>query len=67
MRNAVSIGIPFAITPWMERQGTQNMFIVSGFVSLAVSATIIPVVLWGKFFRRASAARYRELVENQGE
>ncbi|CAG8039809.1 unnamed protein product [Penicillium olsonii] len=67
MRNAVSIGIPFAITPWMERQGTQNMFIVSGFVSLAVSATIIPVVLWGKFYRRASAARYRELVENQGE
>lgn len=59
MRNTVSIGIPFAITPWIERQGLQNMFIVCGMISLGVTASIIPMVLWGKPARRAFAARYR--------
>ncbi|CAG7983677.1 unnamed protein product [Penicillium salamii] len=63
IRNAVSIGIPFAITPWIQRRGIQNMFIVCGMISLGVSATIVPLVLWGKAARRALAARYRDIVD----
>ncbi|KAJ5964319.1 uncharacterized protein N7479_004195 [Penicillium vulpinum] len=63
MRNAVSIGIPFAIYPWIERNGIQNMFIVCGALSLAITGSIIPMVLWGKAARRATAGRYRDIVE----
>ncbi|GLB04490.1 hypothetical protein AtubIFM57258_010458 [Aspergillus tubingensis] len=59
MRNAISIGIPFAISPWLDRSGAQNMFIACGFISLAITLTIIPMVIWGKRMRRATAERYR--------
>ncbi|KAJ5675541.1 hypothetical protein N7462_008438 [Penicillium macrosclerotiorum] len=66
LRNAISIGIPFAITPWMNRDGLQNMFIACGFISFGVSLLIIPMVFWGKKARRGLAARYHRLVEQQG-
>ncbi|KAK9546557.1 hypothetical protein V6Z88_009511 [Aspergillus fumigatus] len=59
LRNAISIGIPFAISPWLERSGAQNMFLTCGFVSLAVTLTIIPMVLYGRKMRMLTAARYR--------
>ncbi|KAJ5996297.1 hypothetical protein N7522_007957 [Penicillium canescens] len=66
MRNAVSIGIPFAITPWIQRNGLQNMFVACGFISFGVTLTIIPMVIWGKAARRALAGRYRGIVEEHG-
>jgi hypothetical protein len=66
MRNAVSIGIPFAITPWIQRNGLQNMFVACGFISFGVTLTIIPMVVWGKAARRALAGRYRSIVEEHG-
>ncbi|OOQ84836.1 MFS transporter [Penicillium brasilianum] len=66
LRNAISIGIPFAITPWMERDGLQNMFIACGFISFGISLLIIPMVFYGKKSRRGMAARYYRLVEQQG-
>ncbi|GKZ52233.1 hypothetical protein AnigIFM49718_000106 [Aspergillus niger] len=59
MRNAISIGIPFAISPWLAQSGAQNMFIACGFISLAITLTIVPMVIWGKRMRRATAERYR--------
>jgi hypothetical protein len=66
LRNAISIGIPFAISPWMERDGLQNMFITCGFISLGISLLIIPMVFYGKRSRRGLATRYYRLVEQQG-
>ncbi|KAJ5631443.1 MFS general substrate transporter [Penicillium longicatenatum] len=66
VRNVVSIGIPFAISPWITEDGIQNMFIACGFISLAVSALMIPMIFWGKDARRASAARYYRVMEKQG-
>ncbi|KAJ5935274.1 hypothetical protein N7466_004821 [Penicillium verhagenii] len=66
MRNAVSIGIPFAISPWMEKNGTQNMFIACGFICLGVTSLMVPMIIWGKDARRASAALYRRMIETQG-
>ncbi|KGO76447.1 Major facilitator superfamily domain, general substrate transporter [Penicillium italicum] len=62
-RNAVSIGIPFAVSPWIRRNGIQNMFIACGVMSLAITGTIIPMVIWGKSARRALTGRYRDIVE----
>ncbi|KAL4972623.1 major facilitator superfamily domain-containing protein [Aspergillus desertorum] len=62
LRNAVSIGIPFAISPWLQRsgaRGAQDMFITCDFISLAVTLTIIPIVLFGKKMRMVTANRYR--------
>jgi hypothetical protein len=66
MRNAVSIGIPFAIAPWIQSNGLQNMFITCGFISLGVTLSIFPMVLWGKDARRSLAGRYRGIVEKYG-
>jgi hypothetical protein len=62
----VSIGIPFAITPWIKRDGLQNMFIATGFISLAITGLIIPMIIWGKDSRRKLAAKYYSLVDAQG-
>ncbi|KAJ5373987.1 Major facilitator superfamily domain general substrate transporter [Penicillium concentricum] len=64
MRNAVSIGIPFAISPWIQRNGIQNMFIACGMMSLAVTGTIIPMIVWGKSARRALTGRYHDIVKH---
>ncbi|KAL2808279.1 major facilitator superfamily domain-containing protein [Aspergillus granulosus] len=66
LRNAVSIGIPFAISPWMQRTGTQDMFIACGFISLAITLTIVPVILYGKKIRERTAPRYNDIVLQQG-
>ncbi|KAI2792348.1 hypothetical protein POX_b02385 [Penicillium oxalicum] len=65
LRNVTSIGIPFAITPWMQTQGLQKMFIASGFLCLAISVLIFPMIFYGKLSRRAMAPRYYRLVEQQ--
>ncbi|KAL3447794.1 major facilitator superfamily domain-containing protein [Aspergillus insuetus] len=65
LRNAISIGIPFAITPWMQRSGPQNMFIACGFISLAITLTIVPMIIYGKRIRAATAMRYRAMVVQQ--
>lgn len=50
----------------MQRDGLQNMFIACGFISLAISLLIIPMVFYGKRSRAGLAARYYRLVEQQG-
>ncbi|KAJ5791643.1 uncharacterized protein N7518_008654 [Penicillium psychrosexuale] len=45
MHNAVGIAIPFAIYPWIQRNGIQNMFIACGMLNLVITGTIIPMVL----------------------
>ncbi|KAJ5733147.1 hypothetical protein N7533_013594 [Penicillium manginii] len=66
LRNACSIGIPFAITPWIARNGLQNMFIACGFISFGVTLLAVPMIFWGKTARQALAVRYYRLVEQQG-
>ncbi|KAJ5206891.1 MFS transporter [Penicillium cf. griseofulvum] len=41
MRNTVSIGIPITIFPWIQRNGIQTC----GMISLAITGTIIPMVV----------------------
>jgi hypothetical protein len=49
----------------MQRSGPQNMFIACGFISLAITLTIIPMIMYGKRIRAATAMRYRAMVVQQ--
>ncbi|GFG07508.1 uncharacterized MFS-type transporter C1271.10c [Aspergillus udagawae] len=67
LRNAIGIGIPFAISPWMQQSGLTNMFIACGIISLAITLTIIPMVMYGKRVRVRTAGRYRLMAAQQGQ
>ncbi|KAF9886871.1 hypothetical protein FE257_010994 [Aspergillus nanangensis] len=66
LRNAFSIGIPFAITPWLENNGLTYMFVACGFMSLGVTLTLLGMVVYGKQIRRKTARRYRDMAAKQG-
>ncbi|KAE8155086.1 major facilitator superfamily domain-containing protein [Aspergillus avenaceus] len=65
LRYSLSIGIPFAITPWMERSGLTNMFIACGFISLVITFTLVAMAMYGKRFRRAISTRYCKMASLQ--
>ncbi|KAB8244539.1 major facilitator superfamily domain-containing protein [Aspergillus flavus] len=66
LRNAFSIGIPFAISPWMEHSGLTKMFVACGFISLGVTLTLLGMVMYGKRIRRATAKRYHQMASKSG-
>lgn len=53
----------YGITPWLG-MGLQNTFITAGMVGLAVNASFLIVIRWGKSWRKASARRYWDFVES---
>jgi hypothetical protein len=61
MRNVFSVGILFALNPWMEAQGLQNMTIVMGCWCFTVCALYIPMIYYGKKLRVKTAGRYMRL------
>ncbi|KNG86201.1 putative MFS transporter [Aspergillus nomiae NRRL 13137] len=66
LRNAFSIGIPFAISPWMEHSGLTKMFVTCGFISLGVTVTLLGMAIYGKRFRSVTAKRYRKMSGRSG-
>ncbi|GJC81664.1 putative MFS-type transporter C1271.10c [Colletotrichum liriopes] len=67
IRNAVSVGVPSALVPWMSSMGLSNMYILSGAVSLLIGLLYVPMIIWGKRIRTALAPRYWRLVEKRME
>ncbi|KAL0934650.1 major facilitator superfamily transporter [Colletotrichum truncatum] len=65
IRNAVSVGVPSALVPWMSSMGLSNMYILSGIISLVIGLLYIPMIIWGKRMRTALAQRYWRLVERR--
>lgn len=60
-RCAISIIGPFTITPWLDRVGVTNVFIMCGFINLFINSLGIPLAIWGKKARILLAPRYRKL------
>ncbi|KAF4555035.1 Hypothetical protein D9617_3g021040 [Elsinoe fawcettii] len=58
LRNAISVAITFALTPWQQSQGLQNFFIVVGVWCFVICLTYIPMLIWGKEIRARKAAMY---------
>ncbi|KEF62807.1 uncharacterized protein A1O9_00780 [Exophiala aquamarina CBS 119918] len=65
VRNIISTGLVFAITPWMEGMGVYNMFVLLGCLSIAVALTSVPLMIWGRSWRARLAGRYEYFVSKQ--
>ncbi|KAF9869713.1 hypothetical protein CkaCkLH20_12756 [Colletotrichum karsti] len=63
IRNTMSFGIGYAVTPWVTKLGYQNAFILGAFLGLSHNLTIFPVIRWGRSLRQKSANRYWRKVE----
>ncbi|KAJ5200728.1 hypothetical protein N7491_008465 [Penicillium cf. griseofulvum] len=60
-RNLFSIGVSFAIVPWMDAQGVQNMCIVMGVWATAMGFIHVSLIIWGKKIREKTANKYQEM------
>lgn len=65
IRNCFSIAIFFALVPWMEAQGLQNMSIVMGVWAAAVGFLHVPLIVWGKRLRERIADKYQKMGEKR--
>ncbi|KAK8053297.1 major facilitator superfamily transporter [Apiospora saccharicola] len=62
-RNAFSIVVPVALTPWMATMGIGYMYVTAGCISLVIGLLHLPLIIWGKRIRIAMAPRYYKVVE----
>ncbi|CAN6602167.1 protein Hol1p [Trichomonascus vanleenenianus] len=58
LRNTLSFGFNYAITPWISHSGLQNTFITVGMIALTTGLTFLLVIWKGKSWRRWTATRY---------
>ncbi|KAL1878112.1 hypothetical protein VTK73DRAFT_8073 [Phialemonium thermophilum] len=58
VRNTMSFGIGYGVTPWVVNMGYQNAFILGAFAGLAHNLTIFPIIRWGRNLRQRSSNRY---------
>lgn len=65
MRNIISVIILFVITPWVNGMGMQNLHILAAVVAFFLYLIPVPLLIWGKKARIATAARYRKMAANQ--
>lgn len=65
VRNALSMSIVFALTPWINALGYRNMFLSAGFFALGFNLLVVPMIIYGKRLRVMCAKRYGELAKMQ--
>ncbi|KAI9167927.1 putative MFS-type transporter [Paramyrothecium foliicola] len=61
IRNVPTIGLPFGVVPWLASMSLTKVGIISGCVSMTLALLFIPIIVWGKRMRIASAQRYGKL------
>lgn len=54
----MSFAVSYGITPWVVNMGYQNSFIVAALVGMVVYLSFLPVIKWGKGWRKASRVSY---------
>ncbi|EXJ86776.1 hypothetical protein A1O3_03730 [Capronia epimyces CBS 606.96] len=64
-RNAFSVVVLFTLTPWIAGMGLQNMHILVAVLSFALLLLPIPLLVWGKKARIATAKTYRAMASRQ--
>ncbi|RVX66189.1 hypothetical protein B0A52_10081 [Exophiala mesophila] len=66
VRNTMGFAFAYAVLPMVTDMGIQNAFILLAFLGAAIWAGCIVMIIWGKKFRKATAATYWKMVEEQG-
>lgn len=67
VRNTMSFGIGYGITPWVQNMGFQNCFIMAGFLGLLQCLSFLVIVKYGKKLREQSIPRYAKYVEQMAK
>ncbi|KAF5004857.1 hypothetical protein FDECE_8639 [Fusarium decemcellulare] len=65
IRNCFSIAISFALVPWMDAQGVQNMCIVMGVWATLMAFMHVPLIIWGKRIREKTAQSYEKMAKER--
>ncbi|OHW93888.1 major facilitator superfamily transporter [Colletotrichum incanum] len=67
IRNAATIGVPFAVVPWMNLTSLTSIGAISGCIASVVCFWYIPLLIWGRQIREALHARYHRLAMEAGQ
>ncbi|GAQ39300.1 sugar transporter [Aspergillus niger] len=67
MRNVIAVIVLFTLTPWVNGMGMQNLHILIAVVAFFIYSIPIPLLIWGKRARIATASTYRRMAENQSD
>lgn len=65
VRNLFAVVILFSLTPWTNDMGVQNVCVITAAVCFAILLLPIPLLLWGKRIRVATAERYKRMAMRQ--
>jgi hypothetical protein len=65
VRNLFAVVILFAVTPWTKDMGLQNVCIMTAVFCFAILLLPIPLIVWGKKIRIATAKRYKRMAMRQ--
>lgn len=65
MRNIISLIVLFVLTPWVNGMGMQDLHILCTVVAFFVYLLPVPLLIWGKQGRAATAKSYRKMAEKQ--
>lgn len=63
INNTLACIFTFTCSLWLDKSGTQNVYIVLAVIDFVSIAFIIPTLKWGKSWRRLTKGLYIELVE----
>ena len=66
-RNIISTALVFALTPWIEAMGIQNVIVIITVIGAVVFAFVFVFIFYGKKFRVWTTDRYRYYAERQFE
>ncbi|KAJ5503480.1 hypothetical protein N7463_006354 [Penicillium fimorum] len=65
MRNIFSVIVLFTLTPWVEGMGMRDLHILVTVIAFVIYLIPIPLLIWGKKARIATAPSYRRMAANQ--
>ncbi|KGO67162.1 Major facilitator superfamily domain, general substrate transporter [Penicillium italicum] len=65
MRNILSVIVLFVLTPWVNGMGMKNLHILIAVIAFVIQLAPIPLLIWGKKARIATAPSYRKMAANQ--
>ncbi|ODV97366.1 hypothetical protein PACTADRAFT_39443 [Pachysolen tannophilus NRRL Y-2460] len=66
IRNSMGFGFSYAVTPWLEKVGVQNLYIAIGFLGMFFWGLSFAMIAVGKKFREKTAQSYWDLIDKYG-
>ena len=62
INNSMAAIFTFTASNWIAASGISNTFVAIGVLGCAFQLMVIPMLIWGKTFRRLTARRYRKFL-----